>query len=498
MRRVEYHSTMCSFALLAVSLIGLHQTPVGSQLHVRLTTPVGSYASQVGAPVNGVLIAPVLAGTGEVLLPEGTAVMGHVERVKRVGLGLKHETATLELKFNKVLLPNGGAMPLTSHVYQVDNGRERVAVDGSILGVRSTASIAYRVSGYIRTMLAWEIHAQLAAWAVKMLLVNVPEPEIYYPVGSELTLALNAPVVSTYWPEAGEQLTARDDEELRGLVAEMPYRTMSPGGRPSDLINMMFVGTPEQLIEAFTAAGWTQASEASFHTRFIGARAVVEGFGYSTAPMSKLRLNDLPPDMSWQKGLNDVAKRHHIRIWKQSQTWDGQEIWLGAATHDIDYAYLRKNSSAVTHRIEQDIDRERDKIAYDLQFTSCTSLVDWWDRPGSPLEAHNASGDQMSTDGRLAVIRFNDCGSPRLTQSDSEPLVAHGAFMQRLLRREILTARSDFYRTNPYWRSYESMRWLVTAIKHRHEKGKQSDPDAGAPATYSGSLQRAFDSSWLR
>lgn len=489
---------MYSFALLAASLMGLHHTPAGTQLHVRLTTTVGSYASHPGQVVNGVLIAPVLAETGEILLPAGTGVAGHVERVKRVGLGLKHETATLDLVFDQIILPNGAAMPLFSHLYQVDNSRERIAGDGSILGVRSTASVAYRAAGYINTVLAWEIHAHLAMLAMKMVLGPVAEPEIYYPAGSELTLALTAPVVSAYWPDEGQRLTAEDDDELRSIVAEMPYRAMSPGSHQSDLINMMFVGTHDEIVQAFSAAGWTQASPSSLRTRFIGARAVTEGLGYTAAPMSKLRLNDLPPDMSWQKGLNDLAKRHHVRIWKQSQTWDGREIWLGAATHDVDYAYLRRNSSAVTHRIEQDIDRERDKIAYDLQFTSCTNLVDWWDRPGSPLRARNATGDPMSTDGRLAVIRFNDCGSPRLAQSDSEPLPEHGVFLQRLLRREILSVRSDYYRTNVYWRSYEGTRWLVIAIKHRHNKGKESDPDFPTTETYSGMLQRAFESSWLR
>ena len=489
---------MYSFAVLAMSLIGLHQTPVGTELHIRLSTPVGSYASRAGDPLDGVLIAPALDRNGEILLPEGSLISGRVQSVKRVGLGLKHETATLDLVFDQITLPGGASLPLASRLYEVDNSRERVAFDGSILGVRSTASIGYRVSGYIRTMLAWEIHAQVALWATKMALVHVPEPEIYYPAGSELTLALTEPLASTVWPESGEQLSAQDDAQLRSLVAEMPYRTLSRSGRPSDLVNMIFVGTRAEIADSFRAAGWTQASKASLRTRFIGARAVVEGLGYPTAPMSHQTLNDRPPDMAWQKNLNDVAKRHHVRIWKQSQTWDGREVWLGAATRDVDYAFLRHGSSGVTHRIEQDIDRERDKIAYDLQFTSCTSLVDWWDRPGSPLEAHNATGDPMTTDGRLAVIRFNQCRAPRLVAGSPEILVEHGPFFQRLLRRQILSFRSDYYRTNLYWRSYEGTRWLVTALHHHYHHSSDADSSDFATSGTSGELQRMFNSSWLR
>jgi hypothetical protein len=69
--------------------------------------------------------------------------------------------------------------------------------------------------------------------------------------------------------------------------------------------------------------------------------------------------------------------------------------------------------------------------------------------------------------------------------------------MQRLLRREILSVRSDFYRTNPYWRSYEGTRWLITAIKRRHDKKREADPDFPTTGN-SGVVSRAFQSSWLR
>ena len=95
--------------------------------------------------------------------------------------------------------------------------------------------------------------------------------------------------------------------------------------------------------------------------------------------MSHLLLNDEEADMSWQKGLDDMSKRHHIRIWKQPQTWDGQEVWAGAATRDIDFAYMH-HGPAMTHRIDRNIDQERDKIAYDLAYTSYVDVLDWAER----------------------------------------------------------------------------------------------------------------------
>jgi len=224
-------------------------------------------------------------------------------------------------------------------------------------------------------------------------------------------------------PEAIDtaQITWQERGDLDHVIANIPDRAYTRGSnRPSDLVNMLFVGSREQVSAAFTAAGWTETSAASMRSRIKGIRAVAEVHGDLGAPMSTLLVNDSRPDMSWQKSLNDVAKRHHIRLWKQSDTWDGREVWIGAATRDVSYAFLRPGRM-FTHEIEENIDHERDKIAHDLEFTNCTEAVELWDRPGFPRLAMNATGDLMSSDARLAVVRLNDCGSPRLTTSGGHP-----------------------------------------------------------------------------
>ncbi len=137
---------------------------------------------------------------------------------------------------------------------------------------------------------------------------------------------------------------------------------------------MLFIGSHDQLVTAFDAAGWTQPDPPSFRGRIQWIRAVAELRGDEAAPMSVLLLDGAGPDMSWQKGLNDVSKRHHIRMWKEAGTWHGREMWVGAATRDVDFAYLRRGEK-LSHRIEEDIDQERDKVAYDLAFSSCGNIL---------------------------------------------------------------------------------------------------------------------------
>jgi hypothetical protein len=63
---------------------------------------------------------------GETVLEAGSALLGRVKSVTRVGFGLRHETAGLDLEFNRITTPDGESIPISTQVAEVDNGRERV------------------------------------------------------------------------------------------------------------------------------------------------------------------------------------------------------------------------------------------------------------------------------------------------------------------------------------------------------------------------------------
>ena len=81
-----------AYALLALNLLATRQLPPGTQLHIRLTTPIWSYASRTGDPVDAILIAPVVSN-GEIIFPAGSLISGKLKSVQRVGLGFVHELA---------------------------------------------------------------------------------------------------------------------------------------------------------------------------------------------------------------------------------------------------------------------------------------------------------------------------------------------------------------------------------------------------------------------
>src|ERR1700689_2114956 len=95
---------------IALQSVAWNAAPAGTPLHVRLTQAVGSYASRPHSRVEAVLIAPVKSG-GETILPAGSFISGEVKSVRRVGLGVIHETASLELNFQFVSGREGKEFP---------------------------------------------------------------------------------------------------------------------------------------------------------------------------------------------------------------------------------------------------------------------------------------------------------------------------------------------------------------------------------------------------
>jgi hypothetical protein len=465
-----------AYALLALNLLATRQLPPGAQLHIRLTTPISSYASRTGDPVDAVLIAPVVSN-GEIVFPAGSLVSGKLKSVQKVGFGLVHELAGFDLEFSDIAMPDGQHFSLPARVQEIDNARERLTREGGIRGFRPTGSLSYRTGGYIRTAITWDIHAALAVWAVKTLLVQVPEPEIYYPAGVELTLALTGPMLAPEPQQLSAPSLAGDDRaRMDALLAAVPMRTYAAySNRPSDLTNVMFIGSRDDIATAFEAAGWIEPQQASLRTHIRSIRAVADGHGDSTAPMSELLVEDQKADMSWQKSFNDLSKRHHIRIWKQLETWNGRQVWIGAATHDIDFAFWRRGS-ALTHKIAENVDDERDKVVNDLLFTSCASVLDTPERFEIPTFTRNATGDSMRTDTRIAILQVNECAAPASSlQFANAALPLHGSKLQRFARREILSLRSDVVRENIYWRTYEGVRWMITAYRGRGGRAQEND-----------------------
>jgi hypothetical protein len=189
------------------------------------------------------------------------------------------------------------------------------------------------------------------------------------------------------------------------VVHTAPMRTATPGNVPSDPTNLMFLGSQQQVIAAFGEAGWFEADNLSAKSALKVAQATLRQSGYGSAPMSTLTIGGRAPDLMFQKSLDTFAKRHHVRVWKLPTTYEGQQVWVAAATHDI----ATQNSAGGTkwtHRIDPHVDREREWVQTDLLFVGTGVAYAYVDRPTAPKKLGNATGDTIVTDGKIAVVQM--------------------------------------------------------------------------------------------
>ena len=127
------------------------------------------------------------------------------------------------------------------------------------------------------------------------------------------------------------------------------------------MVNFALIGTQAQVEQAYQNAGWVQVDSSKQDAVVHGLLATLQHKAYLEVPMSTLYLFGRPQDMSYARAdpITVAAERHHLRVWKATETVNGQALWVGSSTHDIGFETDQRNNG-VTHKIDPEIDRERD------------------------------------------------------------------------------------------------------------------------------------------
>jgi hypothetical protein len=386
-RRYLVSGLLCAACLTGAEL------PVGTELSIRLKSKVSSQTSRAGDPVEAVVIGGPIGGA---------VVRGAVEKVTQSTKG--DERSLLVLRFDEVEAA-GTKRKLAALVAAVENAREQVDDQGQIQGILTSETITGKIDAGLGKLAEKSAGFAGLLGAVKGAVFKAAEGDITYDSGVEMTLRLTAPLDAP--PVAGPKLEpVAEPVALATLVEREPFQTVAQNPpKPSDITNLLLVGTEEQIRQAFTDAGWHTAAELSTVAKLETLRAVAENRGYNEAPVSILLLEGKPPDMVFQKVTNTFARRHHLRIWRRPVTFDGRPVWAVAATHDIGISFSEQNRTFI-HQIDSQIDRERTKVVDDLVFTGRVQSVQLVERPKVPTKSENATGDALQTDAKIAVIVF--------------------------------------------------------------------------------------------
>jgi hypothetical protein len=404
----------------------------GQTMSIRLNGPVYSEHSRTGDPVEGTVTYPLCKGgenitcpAGELVVPPGTKVQATVLFAQKASS--KYSRPRLVLDFSNIVHADGSRSPLYARVIDVDNARETVR-NNEIIGIiqphaSTKASIVLMGLSASNPIAGYTIKGVSAVYGLSI------RREILFPAGTDLQVQVVRPTLlksrDTWsgWPVLSV------DPNLQTLITAAPIRVYTKDNRPSDLTNLMFLGSQQQLVAAFTEAGWFDADSLSMGSAMKTIGATIRSSGYTQAPVSLLTVNGRPPDLVFQKSLDTFAKRHHIRIWKEPGTWEGREVWIGAATHDIDISKARANTK-FGHRIDPHVDREREWIETDLLYAGTATAYARVDRPHIPKTTSNATGDVITTDGQLSVLELGTT-KPNIINPPSPTLQTRSAQASR-------------------------------------------------------------------
>ncbi len=219
--------------------------------------------------------------------------------------------------------------------------------------------------------------------------------------------------IEVYVPEGAARVVAKQVSSLPGidnnLFSKIPRRVADKEGNAGDMVNFLILGSEDAMQRVFTNAGWVKVDADVKATVLHGIIESLSKESYLTMPMSQLYLFGRPQDYGWAHAepISVVRSRNHLRTWKAPFQVNGETLWVGAATHDIGFERDERNNG-VTHKIDPDIDLERDYVEKTLSSTGLVTEITHF-LPERPMkEAKTATGGTFHSNGQLLILKLDE------------------------------------------------------------------------------------------
>jgi hypothetical protein len=244
------------------------------------------------------------------------------------------------------------------------------------------------------------------------LYLGVNQDQYSKPTGGKFEVHIDR--VAAAAATASGAAASASNYDFKPLFAELekslPSRVSdkAENGNAGDLVNFVLVGDQEQVIGAFKSAGWVQADKTNTDAVVGALLATLQKQVYVTVPMSTLYLFGRGQDFGYARAqaVEVAAQRDHFRIWKAPFEGPNSEVvWAGAGTHDIGIEQDKRSENAITHKIDPEVDKERDFIGATLQQAGWVQAMSYMDRGANAIkQTFTATGGEIKSDGRVLVI----------------------------------------------------------------------------------------------
>jgi len=162
--------------------------PQGTQMHMTLSTAIGSETSQVGDSLTGTTTNAIMVD-GRTAIPAGSIIRGRVAEVTQgtKGLHVSEKGGSVVLAFEKVTTPRGDSEPMSASLTSMASSTGKTA--GIIGGSAAGGAILGKILGGSTKDAA--IGAVVGGGIGTGIAAGTKGKELKIPAGTDLTLTLD-------------------------------------------------------------------------------------------------------------------------------------------------------------------------------------------------------------------------------------------------------------------------------------------------------------------
>jgi undecaprenyl-diphosphatase len=186
----------------------------------------------------------------------------------------------------------------------------------------------------------------------------------------------------------------------------LPQTSQDAVGGLMEPISLEFVGDRQHIVDAFRRAGWHLADPPSVHGLLRELSDVIADRPDLQGPATPAFFAGLPQNLTFEKpgdASGSIRRRHHTRLWQTTLCAAPActPLWVATASYDRGIKWVAE-PYLLTHRIDPQVDHERDLIAHELTLAGARPLTTLL--VTGPRTGHNAGGDGFVTDGRAHLF----------------------------------------------------------------------------------------------
>ena len=204
---------------------------------------------------------------------------------------------------------------------------------------------------------------------------------------------------------ADQFLDLSSDELIEKIESEPCCATDKKNEGTADPLNLVVIGTPDEVYYAFIRAGWDETETIYKGSSWKTITSFISGGEYRYSPVSALFVFNRGQDIAFQKARDNIHERNHLRLWMSPYRYEGEPVWLGQISRDIGVRFTKK--TITTHKVDPDVDETREGLLENLAYSQALEKVAYLGGVGeAPIgqPRTNLTGDPYFTDGYRLVL----------------------------------------------------------------------------------------------